>query len=399
VKFSKLLFLFYFISIFVSVGCKKSILASNPPEELEKRSFAYADIKSTGTFAIENALDKNMQDSLSTTLDKIWKDIPLNGISVAVGVPNRGMWIATRHTKDNSAPIDTTTLFHAESTGKMFTSVVILKLVEQGILSLDMTIDKWYSFIPRSDRITIRHLLTHTSGIPTFEAQKEYLPENYYEPIDKVKWSIKYPYLFEPGTAFSYSNTGYIILGLIAEQATGKTFANLLTEYIITPLGLKNTVPITKENRNIVISIPGHGARQIINPHEDYTGPAQAGMIASTPKDIIIFFQALMSGQLLSPQSVQEMFTDMMKFPDTQVPTFYGKGIMALPDVPPSEFPSDLFIEHNGGGPDMGFFCFPVYVPKSNVFVCVMTNDSNDNAAAIKYVLAYCVVKNLGDVN
>jgi D-alanyl-D-alanine carboxypeptidase len=397
VKFTKL-FMLIFISIFVSVSCKESISATDSPKDLEKRSFAYADIKSTGTFSIEKAFDKNIQDSLSYTLDQVLKNIPLCGISVAVGVPGKGMWTTAWQTKNDPDTIGTNTLFHAESTGKIFTSVVILKLIEQQILSIDMTIDKWYPFIPGSDKITIRHLLTHTSGIPTFDDQKDYIPQNYYEPIDKVKWSIKYPYFIKPGKSFSYSNTGYIILGLIAEQATGKNFATLLSEYIIQPLGLKNTVPITKENRNIVISIPGHRAGKIINPHEDYTGPAQAGMIASTPKDIIIFFQALMSGQLLSPQSVQDMFTDMVKFPDTQVPVFYGKGIMAFPDVPPSEFPSDLFIEHNGGGPDMGFFCFPVYVPKSNVFVCVMTNDSNDNAGAIKYVLAYCVVKNLGDI-
>lgn len=288
---------------------------------------------------------------------------PLAAVSVAVGIPGKGIWTGTQQTGSTPLAVDSGTVFHAESTGKVFTAFVILELVEQGTLSLDATIDRWYPSIPRSGSITIRHLLTHSSGIPSFETCPEYVPERCYTPMEKVAWSIKYPYLFEPGKSFSYSNTGYILLGLIAEQATGKNFEDLLTEYVIAPLGLRNTFPITNENKNAVIRIPGCSHGQPIASQEDFTGPSYAGPIASTPTDIVLFFQALMSGQLISPQSVQEMFTDMMSFPGTDFPAFYGKGIMALPDVPPSQFPSDLLIEHNGGSSWMGFYSYPVLVP------------------------------------
>jgi D-alanyl-D-alanine carboxypeptidase len=385
---------FLLISSIIFNDCKKS--SDNPyPPLNEKRSFLFEDIKSPGTFTSSKEFSKKIQDSLSKYLDFILKDINLSGISVAVGIPDTGIWTAVRQNGNDIYNIDTNTVFHAESTGKIFTSVIILKLIEQGMLSLDMTIDKWFSFIPQSDKITIRQLLMHTSGIKSFESCKEYDYTKVYQPIEKVKWSIKYPHLFEPGKSFSYSNTGYIILGLIAEQVTGKSFENLLQENIITPLGLKNTFPITMENRETVIKIKGHNAGKIIEPMEDVTGPSYAGYIATTPKDIIIFFQALMSGRILTKESVQEMFMDMNRFPDTSVPVFYGKGIMALPDVPSNEFPYDLFIEHNGGSDWMGFYCYPLYVPKINLFICVMTNDYVKNSEAIKYVLANYLIKKL----
>ena len=385
---------FVLISALIFIGCKKS--SDNPYTPLiEKRSFLFEDIKSPGTFDSSKEFSKKIQDSLSKYLDSVLKDLKLSSISVAMGIPDTGIWIAVRQNGVDSYNIDTNTVFHAESTGKIFTSVIILKLIEQGMLSLDMTIDKWFSFIPQSDKITIRQLLMHTSGIKSFESCKEYDYTKVYQPIEKVKWSVKYPYLFEPGKSFSYSNTGYIILGLIAEQVTGKSFENLLQENIIAPLALTNTFPITMENRETVIKIKGHKEGKLIEPMEDVTGPAYAGYIASTPKDIIIFFQALMSGRLLTKESVQEMFKDMNHFPDTSVPTFYGKGIMALPDVPSSQFPYDLFIEHNGGSDWMGFYCYPLYVPKINLFVCVMTNDYVQYSEAIKYSLASYLIKKL----
>jgi D-alanyl-D-alanine carboxypeptidase len=386
--------LFLFISSIIFIGCEKS--SDNPyPPLTEKRSILFEDIKSPGTFSSSKEFNKNIKDSLSKYLDSVFKDINLSGISVAVGIPDTGIWTTVRQNGNDPFRIDTNTIFHAESTGKMYTSVIILKLIEQGILSLDATIDNWFSFIPKSDKITIRHLLMHTSGIRSFESCKEYDYTKVYQPMEKVKWSIKYPYLFEPGKSFAYSNTGYIILGLIAEQATGKSFENLLQENIITPLGLTNTYAITMENKEIVIKVKGHSGGKPIEHMEDVTGPSYSGCIASTPKDIILFFQALMSGRLLTKESVQEMFTDMNRFHDMQVPVFYGKGIMALPDVPVNEFPYDLFIEHNGGSDWMGFYCYPLYVPKINIFICVMTNDYVKNIEAIKYVLAGYLIKKL----
>jgi D-alanyl-D-alanine carboxypeptidase len=382
------------ISSLFFVGCEKS--SDNPyPPLTEKRSFLYEDIQSQGTFKNTKEFKKNIQDSLSKYLDSFFSDISLSGISVAMGIPDSGIWTAVRQNGNDTYPIDTNTVFHAESTGKIFTSVIILKLIEQGILSLDSTIDKWFSFIPKSDKITIRHLLMHTSGIRSFESCKEYDYTKAYQPMEKVKWSIKYPYLFEPGKSFSYSNTGYILLGLIAEQATGKSFENLLQENIFIPLGLKNTHAITMENKETVIKIKGHSGGKLIEKMEDITGPAYSGCIASTPKDIIVFFQALMSGRILTKESVQDMFTDMNRFADMGVPVFYGKGIMALPDIPSNEFPYNLLIEHNGGSDWMGFYCYPLYVPEINLFVCIMTNDYVKNIEAIKYILADYLIKKL----
>jgi CubicO group peptidase (beta-lactamase class C family) len=382
------------VIITVFNNCKNSPTESQAV--LEKRSFTYSEVSSAGTFSAGEFFSKALQDSLSIILDSTFKHINIQGISVAVGVPGKGIWTAALQKGNSSVTIDSNTVFHAESTGKIFTSVVILKLIEEGILSFDMTLNKWYSFIPRSDKITIRHLLTHTSGIPSFESCPDYEPENYYEPIEKVNWSIKYPYLFKPGEGFSYCNTGYVLLGLIAEKETGKSFANLLEEYIINPLGLKNTFPITKENKNSVIKVTGHHYGQPLVPGEDRTAPSSAGMIASTPTDIIIFLQALVSSQLISAQSVQEMFTDMIKWPDIQNSVFYGKGIVLFPEVS-IEIGKFSFISHNGGSTWMGFHCYLHYVPELNVFACAMLNDYNDAAAdgVILVPLIECVYKNL----
>ena len=399
----KQLLSYIFIASFVIVSnCKNS--PTEPKAELEKKSFSYSEISSTGTFSTGEFFNRDLRDSLSIILDNTFRYIDIEGISVAVGVPGKGIWTSTRQKGNDNVIIDSSTIFHAESTGKIYTSTVMLKLIEEGILSLDMTLDNWYSptplsnkiYIPRSDKITIRHLLTHTSGIPSFESCPDYVPGNYYEPIEKVKWSIKYPYLFNQGESFSYCNTGYILLGLIAEKETGKSFADLLTEYIINPLGLKNTIPITSENKNTVIQINGHHYGQPLIPGEDRTGPAFAGMIASTPTDIIIFLQALVSGQLISEQSVQEMFTDMIRWSEIQNSVYYGKGIMLFPDVP-IDIGKFTFISHNGGSTWMGFHCYLHYLPKLNVFACAMLNDYNDKAVdgAILIPLMEGVYKNL----
>ncbi|MBK8806996.1 MAG: beta-lactamase family protein [Bacteroidales bacterium] len=380
----------YLVLISVFIGCKEK---DSYPSLIDKRTYLFEEIQSHGTLSTSKAFNKEIQDSLSMFLDSMQMFLNISSMSVAIGIPDVGVWSAVRQNNDDENRIDTNTIFHAESTGKIYTSVLILKLVEQGVLSLDTSIDKWFSYIPKSDKITIRDLLMHTSGIPSFESCKEYDYTKVYQPMEKVLWSLKYPFLFEPGTSFSYSNTGYILLGLIAEQATGKSFEELLQQNIISPLGLKYTYAITFENKDTLITLKGHKGGKEIILMEDVTGPSFSGYIASTPKDQIVFLQALMSGRLISKESVEDMFNEMNRFPEMKPPAYYGKGIMAMPDIPSNQFPYDLLIEHNGGSTWMGFYSYPLYVPEINMFVSVMTNDYVLYSESIKYNLANYLIK------
>lgn len=143
-------------------------------------------------------------------------------------------------------PNQPSTKFRLGSISKQFTALLIVKLAEEGKLKLDVPITTYLSDYPKEtgDKITIHHLLTHTSGIPNYTSTPNFLRDksrNPYTPEDFVKTFNKLPLEFTPGEKFRYSNSGYFLLGYIIEKVTGKTYEQYLQEIILTPLKMANT--------------------------------------------------------------------------------------------------------------------------------------------------------------
>ena len=156
------------------------------------------------------------------------------------------------------------------------------------------------------------------------------------------------------------------MLGIIIERVTGRSYREAVEHYIINKINLHKTDVITSETINYLI-VKGHHKGNVLSESENCVVPFAAGSIAATPRDLIIFFQALMSGRLLSPSSLQIMFSDMNLMTVKQS-TYYGKGMVAALETPVGNI-----IGHTGGIKGFGASLF--YHPKRNIFVCVMMND------------------------
>jgi D-alanyl-D-alanine carboxypeptidase len=325
-------------------------------------------IKSNGTI-LKQSFSKDEETILEEELENIFNATQIKGISTSVGIPGTGVWSSSRGTTGNSSKekITPDLKFCAGSIGKIFTAVVILNLVEEGSLKLESTVEKWFPEISWADQVTIDHLLTHTSGIASFDNMEEY--ENhkylYYNSEELLSYINQKKLLFNPGKHFAYSNTGYLMLGIIIERLTGKSYKEVVDQYIIDRIGLQNTEVIMPETINNLI-VKGHHEGKVLNKTEYSDVPFAAGSIAATPSDLILFLHALMSGKILSQAGLQIMFSDMNLMTDTQN-THYGKGIVT------ALTPVGKIIGHRGG--IKGFGASLYYHPEKNIFICVMMND------------------------
>lgn len=218
-------------------------------------------------------------------------------------------------------------VFRIGSTTKLFTATAVMLLADEGKLALDTPVGRYLPDTPLHwDKVTIAHLLTHTSGIPNLSMDSGYWRTSVrleHAPSELVDPVRARPLAFPPGTRFDYSNTGYNLLGLVIEKVTGKPYYTFLEERISKPLGLQHT----REGSDGTF-IPGlvTGYRQgpipalpVANSNM-YAG----GGLVSTVDDLAAFMIALQSGKLVSPANVRRMNTSYV-LPDGKA-TGYGLG-------------------------------------------------------------------------
>ncbi len=208
------------------------------------------------------------------------------------------------------------TKFRIGSNTKQFTATAILQLAEAGKLSIDDPVSKYYSGAPITwNAITIRHLLTHTSGIPSYTAIPKFFSGDARldrTPEEIIKLTQDKPLEFEPGSKFSYDNSGYIILGYIVEKASGEHYADYVQHHIFDPLGMKSTGYDVSET---IIPKRASGydwnkTKFINTPYLSMSEPYSAGSLYSTVDDMLNWDQALYATKPLNQSSLQEMFTD-----------------------------------------------------------------------------------------
>ena len=208
--------------------------------------------------------------------------------------------------------------FRIASVTKTFVSTVVLQLVGEGKLRLEDPVDRWLpGLVPNGSAITIRELLSHTSGLFNYTDDLSWQnavianPGQEWSTRELLTIAFSHPPLFAPGANWSYSNTGYVLLGLVIEVVTGKPVADVLRERIFEPLALSATSFPT----GLVVEEPfAHGyvqppgaplldITQILSPSWSYA----AGQIVSTAADVTRFFAALLGGKLLSPALMVQM--------------------------------------------------------------------------------------------
>jgi len=261
------------------------------------------------------------------------------------------------------------TKFRLGSITKQFTAVALLQLVEQGKLKLDDPISKYYTDAPKAwDKVTIHHLLNHTSGIPSYTAIPNFFVTGSKLPLTPaqlVKLTQDEPLEFEPGVKFKYDNSGYVLLGYVIEKITGKGYADYLRQVILDPLGMQDTGYDTQSTilKHRASGYSMSGATMINSSYLDMTLPYAAGSLYSTVDDLSIWDQALYTDKLLTPASKDKMFTPGL--------SNYGYGWFIEKRF------NRRHVEHGGG--INGFNTVISRFPDDKVLVVVLSN-LNSNA-------------------
>ncbi len=256
---------------------------------------------------------------------------------------------------------------------KQFTAALILQLVEQGKIKLDGTISDYLPDFRKDNgaKVTIHHLLNHTSGTPNYTAQPGFFQNESRNPYSVEKFIKKFcsgDLEFEPGSKFTYSNSGYFLLGAIIEKVTSKAYENVLKEKIFAPLGMKNTgydhhgVILKNRSTGYVKNLDGYQN----SPYLDMSLPYSAGSMYSTAEDLYIWDQALYGNKVLSDKSKKAMFTPGK--------SNYGYGFGIL-DVPIGKTKKKTKSIQHGGGIN-GFSTFIVRLPETKHLVVLLDNTS-----------------------
>jgi len=218
--------------------------------------------------------------------------------------------------KEWDIPNSPQTAFRLGSITKQFTSAAIMLLQERGKLNTADPVCKYVAECPATwEPITIRHLLTHTSGIANYTdspdfAKKAILPISVNDLLADYKSK---PLDFAPGEKFNYSNSGYHLLGVIVEKASGQSYKDFLQENIFTPLGLKDTGYDSHQNiiKRRAAGYKRNGDGFVNAAYMDMLIPYAAGALYSTTEDLLKWEQALYTEKLLTKKSLDEMFTPL----------------------------------------------------------------------------------------
>lgn len=289
---------------------------------------------------------------------------------------------------EHQVPATGDTVFRIGSVTKQFTAAAILLLAEDGRLGLDDTLDQYFPDFPRGSEVTIRHLLQHTSGISNYTSLNGFMQGTAPLEHDAARMvayiaSADPLYDFDPGTGWSYSNSGYMFLDYIAEQAAGQPLADFLKDRIFDPLGMNDT---RMDDASEIV--PGRAQGYDAAPDSPYgftnasylslSVAAGAGAIRSTPRDLIVWMQALLGGDVVSADSLAMMLEPARLTDGSLASAFlvdphpalagmdYGFGIMT------GERHGRRFIGH--GGSINGFNASLIHYPDEDTTIVLLVN-------------------------
>lgn len=274
-------------------------------------------------------------------------------------------------------PTQSTDLFRVGSVTKPFVATLILLLRDEGRLSLDAPLSTWVSPFPNNTSITVRHLLSHTSGAPEYITTPAFIAggAKAWTPEELIALIETAPAAFAPGTAFSYTNTNYVLLGIIIERLTGTPISEQLRARILTPLHLSETYfagqeagPATIRGFGLVSGVLTD-VTDLIHPSRAYA----AGALVSTVGDLRRFSAALFGGQLLSDASLREMTTPATLTNGTSIP--YGLGISIRTDTAGTLWSHD--------GDIAGFSATLRYWPDLRIGVAALANRGSTDLSAL----------------
>lgn len=295
------------------------------------------------------------------------------GTVAAVITPECGLWSGAVGAAADGEPLTSEHLLRVGSVTKTYVSATILSLVADGSLGLEDTLDNWYPDIPNANVITVRQLLNHTSGIYNYTDDETFIvealsnPTVAYLPGALVDVALSHPPLFEPGADWYYSNTNYILLGMIIESVTGETAAAAIRSRLLGPQSLDHTFLDGDE------SIRGTLAQGFGPEGEDQTFALHpsaawtAGAATATASDLADWAMALYGGNAVSPDLRDDML-DLVDITEFLPGASYGLGVVAFD----ASVVGTPLIGHGGAIP--GFLSEMHYLPDYDSVIVTIVN-------------------------
>jgi D-alanyl-D-alanine carboxypeptidase len=286
-------------------------------------------------------------------------------------------------------PVLPESAFAVGSITKQFTCACILLLQEDGKLKVDDTVAQYYPHLTRAKDITLRDLMNHTSGYPDYYPL-DFLDRRMLKPttLDELAKNYAAGKLdFEPGSRFSYSNTGYNILGGIVEKVSGQPFGSFLKERILNPLKLDNTNYLTPANA--ATAAKGYTAFALASPEPAAPEAAgwidAAGALWSTPSDLLNWDLALSTGKVLKPESYKQMTSPRVLTTGKISDYGFGLGVGTVNGEP--------VIRHTGGV--SGFVSGNAFLPRAKSGVVVLSNTEHVSPTSLRAELFNLILKDI----
>lgn len=338
-----------------------------------------------------NFPDSSAVNPNRTQYQSLLKDMTASGVvgvTMSVYRPGTGIWIGASGMADlhNQVAMQPCNISRVGSTVKMITATTVLKLAEEGKIHLDDKISSYLqgdfiTKIENADQATIRQLLQHSSGFYNYiqnlkfqtASLNDFIRE--WKPEDLLQYAYNQKAYFKPGEDVRYSNTGYIMLGMLIEKIEGKPFYTVFEEKLFRPLGLTLTLFAATD------PVPDGIVRGYIDMYSNlqvvestyFSGwdyyTADGGLI-SNPYDLNVFFRALMNGQILNATSLNQMLT--WKTPKETDPAFfpisYGLGIFKI------ETEKGIAYMHSGDA--IGYYANMLYFPDDSTTIVYAVNSN-----------------------
>ncbi|MBL8824784.1 MAG: beta-lactamase family protein [Planctomycetia bacterium] len=334
---------------------------------------------------------ERIEQKLQAKLDALFKQSSIPGVSAAVAMPDGKVISVTAGWADKEAKkkMAADTLQIQGSVGKTYVAAIALQLIHEKKLNLDEKVhtylchQQWYSKLPNASDITVRMLMNHTSGIMRYELDPKFIadltksPTKEWKPAERLEYVFGKKPKFEAGKGWDYSDTNYIVLGLIIEEMTGKSIEDLIKTRLLEPLGLKQTMSTNR------LTIPGlaqgyagpqnpFGGKElmlnadgsmIVNPQFEWTG----GGMASTTADLAMWGKLMYEGKAFDASMLPIMLQGV-KAPMLGRDAQYGLGVILRPT------PHGKTYGHSGFFP--GYMTEMMHWPESKICVAVQVNTS-----------------------
>jgi len=258
------------------------------------------------------------------------------------------------------------TKFKIGSVSKQFTALAILKLSEEGKINIEDKLSKFIPDFPRADEVTIYQLLTHTSGIHSYEYQRNFEMSKRITPMALLDTIEHFPYDFNPGERYQYNNSGYFILAYVVAQLSGMSFSEYLNETFFKPLGMHNTgiyeTNIALDKEALGYSMNGKTLKKA--EFQEMSWTLGVGNIYSTTRDLYTWNEAIFNGRILSEATLKRAFTQAVLKDGGKVDYGFGWFLSMTRGL--------RFIQHSGVS--SGFYAYLERQAENKLTVCVLLN-------------------------